>query len=98
MKNKNIFLIIVVLVLHGRDVLSDDGGVLFVDYYKDKCPLAEDIVRRNVEIAVRKDPRMAASILRLHFHDCFVMVIYYKYNDILVFSLLVNYLEKVLKC
>ncbi|KAK2662432.1 hypothetical protein Ddye_001006 [Dipteronia dyeriana] len=72
MKNKKIFLIIVVLVLHGREILSDDG-VLFVDYFKDKCPLAEDIVRRNVEIAVRKDPRMAASLLRLHFHDCFVM-------------------------
>ncbi|KAK1568045.1 hypothetical protein Q3G72_019885 [Acer saccharum] len=72
MKNKNIFLTIVVLVLHGREILSDDG-VLYVDYYKDKCPLAEDIVRRNVEIAVRKDPRMAASLLRLHFHDCFVM-------------------------
>ncbi|KAL5795243.1 hypothetical protein ACOSQ2_000063 [Xanthoceras sorbifolium] len=67
------FLIIVVLVLHGRKISSDDDGVLVLDYYKEKCPLAEDIVRRNVEIAVRKDPRMAASLLRLHFHDCFVM-------------------------
>ncbi|KAL5791466.1 hypothetical protein ACOSP7_000060 [Xanthoceras sorbifolium] len=67
------FLIIVVLVLHGRKISSDDDRVLVLDYYKEKCPLAEDIVRRNVEIAVRKDPRMAASLLRLHFHDCFVM-------------------------
>jgi len=43
-------------------------------YYKEKCPLAEDIVRHNVEVALLKDPRLAASLLRLHFHDCFVMV------------------------
>jgi len=44
------------------------------DYYKEKCPIAENIVRHNVEVALLKDPRLAASLLRLHFHDCFVMV------------------------
>lgn len=69
------FLIILLLILHGKISFSGDDA-LVLDYYKEKCPLAEEIVRRNVEIAVLKDPRMAASLLRLHFHDCFVMVIH----------------------
>ncbi|KAK3016771.1 hypothetical protein RJ639_006444 [Escallonia herrerae] len=48
-------------------------GALAPDYYKETCSMVEEIVQRQVEIAVLKDPRMAASLLRLHFHDCFVM-------------------------
>ncbi|XP_022952813.1 peroxidase 20 isoform X2 [Cucurbita moschata] len=58
--------------LYGIESLGDDGLLVF-DYYKETCPFVEDIIRRQVEIAVLKDPRMAASLLRLHFHDCFVM-------------------------
>ncbi|KAG7011525.1 Peroxidase 20 [Cucurbita argyrosperma subsp. argyrosperma] len=58
--------------LFGIEGLGDDGLLVF-DYYKETCPFVEDIIRRQVEIAVLKDPRMAASLLRLHFHDCFVM-------------------------
>ncbi|KAG9440603.1 hypothetical protein H6P81_020768 [Aristolochia fimbriata] len=36
------------------------------------CAAAEGIVFSGVEAAVAEDPRMAASLLRLHFHDCFV--------------------------
>lgn len=55
-------------------VLSLREGPLVPEFYKETCPSVEDIVRRQVEIAVSKDPRMAASLLRLHFHDCFVLV------------------------
>lgn len=68
------FLILVAMVFHGTEAFSDGDGPLVLDYYKEKCPLLEEIVRHNVEVAVFKDPRMAASLLRLHFHDCFVMV------------------------
>jgi len=47
---------------------------LSLDYYSELCPLAEDIVRQNVEAAVYRDPTLAAALLRLHFHDCFVLV------------------------
>ncbi|KAG6687761.1 hypothetical protein I3842_11G088300 [Carya illinoinensis] len=66
---------VLVMVLHGstETLGTADLPDLVLDYYKQTCPSVEQIVRRNVEIAVFKDPRMAASLLRLHFHDCFVM-------------------------
>ncbi|XP_011657293.2 peroxidase 40 isoform X2 [Cucumis sativus] len=36
------------------------------------CPEAEAIVFSWVQTVIAEDPRMAASLLRLHFHDCFV--------------------------
>ncbi|CAN8274946.1 unnamed protein product [Cochlearia groenlandica] len=39
---------------------------------RNSCPEAESIVYTWVENIVSRDPRMAASLLRLHFHDCFV--------------------------
>ncbi|CAA7035481.1 unnamed protein product [Microthlaspi erraticum] len=48
------------------------GLVLDFGLYRSTCPEAESIVYSWVETAVSQDPRMAASLLRLHFHDCFV--------------------------
>ncbi|GAA0167990.1 peroxidase [Lithospermum erythrorhizon] len=62
-----------VMFLVNNGVEGGEGGQLAFDFYYESCPAAEKIVRRIVEIAVAKDPRMAASVLRLHFHDCFVM-------------------------
>ncbi|KAI3777461.1 hypothetical protein L1987_47261 [Smallanthus sonchifolius] len=45
---------------------------LFPEFYSLSCPQANDIVMSILESAIAKDPRMAASLLRLHFHDCFV--------------------------
>ena len=70
---KILLFVIFGVFLFGIESLGDDGLLVF-DYYKETCPFVEDIIRRQVEIAVLKDPRMAASLLRLHFHDCFVMV------------------------
>lgn len=38
------------------------------------CPLAVQTIRTAITTAVLKDPRLGASLLRLHFHDCFVQV------------------------
>ncbi|XP_010440182.1 PREDICTED: peroxidase 40-like [Camelina sativa] len=48
------------------------GLVLDFGLYRNSCPEAESIVYSWVQTAVLQDPRMAASLLRLHFHDCFV--------------------------
>eukprot|EP00253_Pinus_taeda_P017827 PITA_17827 len=45
---------------------------LIPHFYDHSCPMAEQIVQSVVEKAVMKEARMAASLLRLHFHDCFV--------------------------
>ncbi|XP_031109960.1 peroxidase 72 [Ipomoea triloba] len=48
------------------------GGYLYPQFYDRSCPRAQEIVESVVAKAVAKEPRMAASLLRLHFHDCFV--------------------------
>ncbi|XAR57819.1 Peroxidase [Bertholletia excelsa] len=47
-------------------------GQLDYKFYDDKCPDLAKIVRYGVWSAIANDTRMAASLLRLHFHDCFV--------------------------
>ncbi|KAK0584826.1 hypothetical protein LWI29_019321 [Acer saccharum] len=41
-------------------------------YYQHVCPEALPTIKRVVEVAVYNERRMGASLLRLHFHDCFV--------------------------
>lgn len=41
-------------------------------FYDKTCPQVFDIATNTIKTALRSDPRIAASILRLHFHDCFV--------------------------
>ncbi|MED6108389.1 NAD(+) salvage pathway protein [Stylosanthes scabra] len=41
-------------------------------FYDSSCPKALSIIKSAVASAVAKEHRMGASLLRLHFHDCFV--------------------------
>ncbi|KAL3639128.1 Peroxidase 9 [Castilleja foliolosa] len=45
---------------------------LVPEFYEYSCPQANEIIMSVLENAIANDPRMAASLLRLHFHDCFV--------------------------
>ncbi|GAA0144706.1 peroxidase [Lithospermum erythrorhizon] len=42
------------------------------DFYATTCPNLLKVVRKEVVSAIKNEIRMAASLLRLHFHDCFV--------------------------
>ncbi|PSS34742.1 Cationic peroxidase [Actinidia chinensis var. chinensis] len=41
-------------------------------FYNSTCPKALSTIKAAVDSAVSKEARMGASLLRLHFHDCFV--------------------------
>jgi peroxidase len=48
---------------------------LSMNYYVFNCPLAEPIVRSTVSSALQSDPTLAAALVRMHFHDCWIQVI-----------------------
>uniref|UniRef100_A0A453MWH8 Plant heme peroxidase family profile domain-containing protein n=1 Tax=Aegilops tauschii subsp. strangulata TaxID=200361 RepID=A0A453MWH8_AEGTS len=43
-------------------------------FYAKSCPTLQLIVRATMIKALLAERRMGASLLRLHFHDCFVQV------------------------
>ncbi|XP_060188665.1 peroxidase 72-like isoform X1 [Lycium barbarum] len=51
---------------------ANNYGYLYPQFYDRSCPKAKEIVKSVVAKAVATEGGMAASLLRLHFHDCFV--------------------------
>ncbi|XP_076923216.1 cationic peroxidase 1-like [Bidens hawaiensis] len=45
---------------------------LSANFYAKTCPNFQSIIKKTVNEAMSKEARMGASLLRLHFHDCFV--------------------------
>ncbi|XP_065856611.1 lignin-forming anionic peroxidase-like [Euphorbia lathyris] len=41
-------------------------------FYEKSCPNALNTIRTSIRTAIARERRMAASLIRLHFHDCFV--------------------------
>ncbi|KAL4649417.1 hypothetical protein ACB092_01G012600 [Castanea dentata] len=53
-------------------MLGIASAQLSSNFYSSSCPTALSIIQGAVNTAVSKENRMGASLLRLHFHDCFV--------------------------
>ncbi|GJN10564.1 hypothetical protein PR202_ga28669 [Eleusine coracana subsp. coracana] len=59
-----------IILSSGADAAG--GQHLSVGFYNATCPEAEQIVRLETTRMVRSSPDLAAALLRLHYHDCFV--------------------------
>ncbi|KAL5978254.1 Peroxidase 27 [Asimina triloba] len=51
---------------------SANAQGLQYDFYKKTCPNVEAIVEKTTADSVSRAPSLAAPLLRMHFHDCFV--------------------------
>jgi hypothetical protein len=72
----------VVPVVNAKEACNE----LTPDFYSESCPQLEHIVQTVVKAAVLKETRMAASLMRLEFHDCFVNVfMHLPYNHPMLF-------------
>ncbi|KAH9604393.1 hypothetical protein KSS87_017104, partial [Heliosperma pusillum] len=60
--------IVLVIILS----VSSVEAQLSPDHYSYSCPQALQIVQDVVVEAIQNETRLGASLLRLHFHDCFV--------------------------
>ena len=54
-------------------IFGVDG--LSMNYYLMSCPFADSIVKNTVNSALQDDPTLAAGLIRMHFHDCFIEVL-----------------------
>ncbi|OEL16091.1 Peroxidase 1 [Dichanthelium oligosanthes] len=64
--------VVVVAVLVVVSSGSGAAGQLDIGYYNKTCPAVEQIVRAETTRIVSASPDLAAALLRLHYHDCFV--------------------------
>ncbi|KAK1277437.1 Peroxidase 59 [Acorus gramineus] len=64
--------LVLVALLIACLIINNVESQLTTNYYASTCPNLFWIVRRQMSNALMNEMRMAASLLRLHFHDCFV--------------------------
>ncbi|XP_019425703.1 PREDICTED: peroxidase 7-like [Lupinus angustifolius] len=72
--NFSLFLVLIIFKLSSTFGLTDSlipaEAFLSAGHYHTTCPNAEGIISQTVAAWVKKDPTLAPSIIRLHFHDC----------------------------
>ncbi|KAL8215580.1 hypothetical protein R6Q57_022417 [Mikania cordata] len=66
-------LVVMIMHLQGLDAQQQPlvNGLSW-KYYESSCPKLESIIRKQMEKVIKKDVGLAAALLRVHFHDCFV--------------------------
>ncbi|XP_009610510.1 peroxidase 15-like [Nicotiana tomentosiformis] len=50
----------------------ESNAQLSANFYSTTCPNVSSIVQNVIQQALQSDSRIGASLIRLHFHDCFV--------------------------
>ena len=81
--------IIPFLCLFSLLVPSAYSKFLNYNFYDRSCPALQMVVSYNVRQAYRNEPRVVATLLRLHFHDCIanVTVHFFNLHKFLLFSM-----------
>ncbi|KAF4394428.1 hypothetical protein G4B88_018578 [Cannabis sativa] len=47
---------------------------LKIGFYQHTCPTAENVIKKTTSKYISRFPTLAAALLRMHFHDCFVRI------------------------
>ncbi|KAM3288806.1 peroxidase A2 [Capsicum chacoense] len=66
------FLAIFCIALLVFNFFSKSNAQLNSNFYSTTCPNVSNIIQNAIIKALQSDARIGASLLRLHFHDCFV--------------------------
>lgn len=74
MATETLFAFLITLAVFGLSAGSAEAQSLSVGFYSKTCPSAEAIVFEEVSHILDLVPSLAAPLLRMHFHDCFVRV------------------------
>ncbi|CAN1155831.1 Lignin-forming anionic peroxidase [Linum perenne] len=67
-------MLLLLIMLLSIAVSQSEAQELSTNFYSNSCPNALSTIRRSINTAISRERRMAASLLRLHFHDCFVQL------------------------
>ncbi|KAM0047835.1 putative peroxidase [Helianthus debilis subsp. tardiflorus] len=67
---RTIFVFVTILILSLNNI--EIKAQLSPTFYDTTCPNALTTIRTSIRTAVSRQRRMAALLIRLHFHDCFV--------------------------
>ncbi|KAI9077266.1 hypothetical protein K1719_040710 [Acacia pycnantha] len=65
-------LVVLITILLPVALFYSSNAQLTSTFYSSTCPNVSSIVRSVIQQALQSDPRIGASLTRLHFHDCFV--------------------------
>ncbi|KAL6518440.1 Peroxidase 47 [Orobanche gracilis] len=61
-----------VLIVFVINMIASAVNGLNMNYYIMTCPFTDSIIKTTVNKALQSDPTLAAGLVRMHFHDCFI--------------------------